>query len=221
MTDTDLKDLLERALTGGHGPAPDDQVSPAADLTRGHRLRRRRRAIGLAGAAAVVAVSLGSWAGIAAGGGASPQARAVPPRPATSAPLPQTAVLVAYTGRQVPGYRVAYAPRGWVIQGGNAFALVIAPRGDKDKSIDSFTGKLVVMLQSRDQHGTPPGRPVSVGGKPGRFSVQGTTQILYFRLPDRRWVDIQAPTALGWNAHQLARFGSGVRVLGNAQESRG
>src|SRR5205814_9438797 len=45
-------------------------------------------------------------------------------RPATSSPAtpepanaPHTATLVVYQGRQVPGYRVAYAPRGWVIQG--------------------------------------------------------------------------------------------------------
>ena len=131
------------------------------------------------------------------------------------------AMLVAYQGRQVPGYRVAYAPRGWVIQGGNAFALTIAPKGDKDKSFASFTGKLVVMLQSRDQHGRPPGAPLPVNGRPGRFSTQGNTQILYLKLADGSWVIIQAPTALGWHSRQLARFASGVRVIGNAQEGRG
>jgi hypothetical protein len=149
-------------------------------------------------------------------------------RPATSSPAtptpanaPHTATLVAYQGRQVPGYRVAYAPRGWVIQGGNVFALVIAAENDKDKSIDSFAGKLVVMLQSRDQHGAPAGVSLPVNGRPGRFSTQGETQILFCKLPGGRWADIQAPTALGWNSRQLARSASGVWVLGNVQEGGG
>ena len=40
----DLKDLLERALADGHGPARDALADPAGDLARGtHLLRRRTR----------------------------------------------------------------------------------------------------------------------------------------------------------------------------------
>jgi hypothetical protein len=60
-----------------------------------------------------------------------------------------------------------------------------------------------------------------VTGRPGRFSTQGKTQILLVKLPDGRRVGIQAPPALGWNSRQLARFASGVRILGNAQEGGG
>jgi len=212
----DTKELLERALADSHGPGPTHQVNAADDLARGRRLRRRRRTLGLAGAAAAAAgLTAGSLAATATGAGPHPGPQA------GSASTRHMAMLAAYQGRQVPGYRVAYAPRGWVIQGGNAFALTIAPKGDKDKSFASFTGKLVVMLQSRDQHGRPPGAPLPVNGRPGRFSTQGNTQILYFKLADGSWVIIQAPTALGWHSRQLARFASGVRVIGNAQEGRG
>jgi hypothetical protein len=206
----DVKELLERALADSHGPGPTRQVNAADDLARGRRLRRRRRTLGLA-----AGLTAGSLAATATGAGPHPGPQA------GSASTRHMAVLVAYQGRQVPGYRVAYAPRGWVIQGGNAFALTIAPKGDKDKSIASFTGKLVVLLQSRDQHGRPPGAPLPVNERPGRFSTQGNTQILYFKLADGRWAVVQAPTALGWDSRQLARFASGVRVIANAQEGRG
>ena len=73
-------------------------------------------------------------------------------------------------------------PSGWVIQGGNAYALVLAPQGDKDTNIDSFIGKLVVMLQSQDAHGSRPWRTSQpVAGRPGRFDVQGNTEILTYQ----------------------------------------
>src|SRR6185503_4736720 len=58
--------------------------------------------------------------------------------------------LVAWVGTQPPGYQVAWMPKGWVVQGSTPFSLVIAAPNDKDKSPDSYLGKLVFMLQSRD-----------------------------------------------------------------------
>ena len=129
--------------------------------------------------------------------------------------------LVAFTGDQVPGYQVAEVPEGWVIQGGTPFALVIGAKGDPDTNVDSFTGKLVVMLQSKDASPPTSGQSDPVNGHPGFLDVQGDTQILTFQRADSRWVVIQAPTSLGWDAAQLAQFASGVQVLGNAQPGRG
>jgi hypothetical protein len=58
--------------------------------------------------------------------------------------------LVAYTGQQPAGYQVAEMPAGWVVQGGNAYALTIAPRSDTNSDPSVFVGKIVVMLQSTD-----------------------------------------------------------------------
>ncbi len=112
-------------------------------------------------------------------------------------------------------------PSGWVIQGGNAFVLVLAPQGDKDTDINAFIGKLVVMLQSKDAHGPGPGTSQPVAGRPGRFDVQGNTEILTYRDQAGAQVVIQAPTFLGWNATRLAQFAAGVQVLHNAQQGRG
>jgi hypothetical protein len=226
---TDLKDLMVAALADGHGPDPDQQVTAAGDLARGRRLLRRRRAAGLAGGAAVAAAAAGITAvavSLTAAGPAAVRPEPVaagPSAPAgpASAPVTPAIALVSYAGSQIPGYQVAEVPSGWVLQGGNSFALVIAPAHDRDTSISSFSGKLVVMLKSSDEPvpTTDPRQPVA--GRPGYLSVQDDTQILIFQAANGAWVDIQAPTALGWNGTELAQFAAGVEVLGNAQPGRG
>lgn len=138
-----------------------------------------------------------------------------------TSPAATRIALVAYTGQQVPGYQVSEVPRGWDIQGGNAYALVLAPKGDTDTSIDSFIGKLVVMLQSRDASSPAAGTRQPVAGRPGWFDVQGDTQILTYRDAKGHWVVIQAPVSLGWDSARLAQFAAGVQVLHNAQQGRG
>ena len=113
-------------------------------------------------------------------------------------------------------------PKGWVVQGSTPFALVMAPPNDKDKSPDSYVGKLVVMLQSRDATAPPAdwaNQPVN--GREGKFDVQGDTQILTFKNASGQWVVIQAPVSLGWDSAELAKFGGGVQVLAAAQQGRG
>ncbi len=186
---------------------------------------RRRRLIGAGGVAAAAAVGalvpviLGQVGGGPAVGTSRPSHTAVATTPVAKGH--RSIALVAFTGDQIPGYQVAEVPSGWVVQGGNPFALVIAPKGDSDTSIDSFVGKLVVMLQSRDASAPTSGQSDPVNGHPGFLDVQGDTQILTFQRADGRWVVIQAPTLLGWDAAKLAQFASGVQVLSNAQQSRG
>jgi hypothetical protein len=218
----DVKDLLELALSDGHGPGPGGPADPAGDLARGRRLLRRRRLARLTGAAGAVAVAVAVPLAVNAGTGpARPGPAAGGTATGGTRPAAGGAALVAYTGQQPPGYRVAEVPSDWVIQGGNAYALVLAPRDDKNTSIDVFIGKLVVMLQSRDATAPTQGTPQPVAGRPGRFDVQGGTQILTYQDAAGQWVVIQAPTSLGWDSTRLARFAAGVQVLGNAQPGRG
>jgi hypothetical protein len=229
----DLKDLLELALSDV--PGRDARVDPAADLVRGRRLlrRRRQRLAGLAGVTA--AVLCGVLVPLALPGSA-PSHRPAPvavtshPQPGhsqpghTAAPAQQThqIKLVAWVGTQPPGYRVNWMPKGWVVQGSTPFALVMAPPNDKDKSPDSYVGKLVVMLQSRDATAPPADwADQPVNGRPGKFDVQGDTQILTFKNASGQWVVIQAPVSLGWDSAELAKFGGGVQVLAAAQQGRG
>jgi hypothetical protein len=228
---TDVKELLALALADGHGPGPDRDVPAAGDLARGRRLLRRRRLVGAAGGTAAAAGITAAALVLTAAG--PPAARVAPSAARAGGPA---IALVSYSGTQVPGYQVAAVPSGWVLQGGNAFALVIAPDHDTDTSISSFSGKIVVMLKSVDEP-VPTQEPrLPVAGRPGYLSVdngpvssrrpghagaEGGTQILIFRDARGSWVDIQVPTSLGWGRAELAQFAAGVQVLTNAQPGRG
>ena len=229
----DLKDLLELALSDV--PGRDARVDPAADLARGRRRlrRRRQRLAGLAGVTA--AVLCGVLVPLALQGSAPrydspPTAASSHAQPSRTQPgqtgapaTPSRQIkLVAWVGTQPPGYRVDWMPKGWVVQGSTPFALVMAPPDDKDKSPDSYVGKLVVMLQSRDATAPPAAwanQPVN--GREGKFDVQGDTQILTFKIASGQWVVVQAPVSLGWDSAELAKFAGGVQVLAAAQQGRG
>ena len=91
---------------------------------------------------------------------------------------------------------------------------MIAPNDDQDTSIYSYTGKLVVMLQSRSANGLPAGEiSQPVAGRPGRFDIQGDAEILTYQGADGRFIVIQAPTALDWNASRLAKFADRKSVV--------
>lgn len=228
---TDIKDLLELALKDV--PVGGRHAGPAEDLTRGRRLlrRRRQRMAGLAGVTA--AVLCGILVPLSLNGSAP--AAGHPVAAASSSPVssPSKAVstpadaahaikLVAWVGTQPPGYKVDWMPKGWVVQGSDPYALVMASPATKDKDPTVFIGKLVVMLQSADASAPPANwADQPVNGRPGKFDVQGDTQILIFKAAGGQWVDIQAPVSLGWDRAELAKFGGGVTVLGAAQAGRG
>jgi len=246
---SDVKSLLDLALDDPAAPAPGPR-DPGADLARAHRGLRRRRLTRTAGGLAV-AGALGLGAVTLVPGPHSPAAptpsgpvagavRSTPPvrSPSGTATTAITVDLVAYHGAQVPGYAVASVPKGWVIQGADAYVLTIAPRGTRDTEYTSFVNKLVVMLESVDAAPSDEGLLVQVGGRPARFVVQeeeqrpasaprgegpvlGATQLLHFTDAHGHRVVIQAPVALGWDAQRLARFAEGVQVLRTAQAGRG
>jgi hypothetical protein len=228
----DMKDLFELALSD------IPRTGQPADLARGRRLlrRRRQRMAGLAGVTAAVLCGIGVPLSL---GGSAPAAShpvaaasspvSTHPKAASSpthktTPVTQAHVikLVAWVGTQPPGYKVDWMPKGWVVQGSTPFALTMAAPGTKDKDPTVFVGKLVVMLQSADASAPPAtwaDQPVN--GRPGKFDVQGDTQILIFKVAGGQWVDIQAPVSLGWDSAELAKFGGGVTVLAAAQAGRG
>lgn len=228
---TDIKDLLELALKDV--PAGGRHAGPAEDLTRGRRLlrRRRQRMAGLAGVTA--AVLCGILVPLSLNGSAPAAGHPVAAATSSPVPSPSKAVstptdaahaikLVAWVGTQPPGYKVDWMPKGWVVQGSDPYALVMASPATKDKDPTVFIGKLVVMLQSADASAPPANwADQPVNGRPGKFDVQGDTQILIFKAAGGQWVDIQAPVSLGWDRAELAKFGGGVTVLGAAQAGRG
>ncbi len=229
---TDMKDLLEMALSDI--PRTSPPADPDEDLARGRRLlrRRRQRMAGLAGLTAAVLCGIGVPLALngSAPAASHPVAAASSPAPAhpkasvatTAAAQAHAIKLVAWVGTQPPGYQVDWMPKGWVVQGSDPYSLTMAPPGAKDKDPHVFIGKLVVMLQSRDASAPPASwADQPVNGRPGKFDVQDDTQILTFKVASGQWVVIQAPVSLGWDSAELAKFGGGVTVLAAAQQGRG
>jgi len=188
-------------------PAPDDIVR--GDLLRGRAAQRRRRfRRGVTGLGATAAVAVAAVAFTA--GQPSPS-----PGPASTG-----LDLVAYTGTQLPGFTVGKVPEGFVLQGSNSYSLDIALPDDKT-SLDSYEGKLVVALQSKDQGSIPDGKAVEVNGRPGTITkVDPTAAQLYYSDGSNKIV-IQSATKLGLTDEELVEFATSVTVTAKAQAGVG
>jgi hypothetical protein len=217
----DVKDLLELALAGEHGPDLGREIDVAGDLTRGRRLLRRHRLTAIIGgsgvAAGVAAVALGvNTAGAAgpAGHGHRPGASVTLPAAGTSSSATHPArggrarsvELVSYDGRQIPGFHVSR-----VLAGGNTFALFISPRGEQDTSVI-----VIVALRPGGEPAPAEGARVPVSGRLGFLRRQGSTETLTYRDSIGSWVDIHVPSSLGWHARQFAEFAAGIQIRSKA-----
>ena len=203
-----------------------DDAAIASDLRRGRDalVTRRRRRAGAAGAAAIGVVAVSSLSYALASGGSSRPPQAVAPRTvvthtsgkATSTSTPAIQLL-AYGGKQLPGYSVKRVPKGYVLQGISGSVLDIAESGDHSP-LDTFVGKLVVMLN--DHAGPATGTPVSVSGHPGRIDDQdGVLSLTY--SDGTHNVEVQSWSNIHLSRDQLVQFAEGVTVLPSAQEGHG
>ncbi len=224
-----MKDLSSLLHDAAHTPrtAPtNEQVD--ADVSRGRRAMHRRTARRVGTRSVLVgALALGTFAVVhpQGGGGSNPGAvTAQPQAPSSAAPIvtSKPVELVAYTGKQPPGYTVGSIPAGWEVQGVDDYNLVIAPVGLPNKRLDVFEGKLVVMLGSVGQKAPTDGVTVAVGSRQGLVShFNPGAPILYFTDAAGHLVVIQQPKALHWSDAQLAAFGSGVHVNATAKQGLG
>ena len=218
---TDLRTLLSYAA---------DEIEPApgtvdADLVRGRRALRRRHAQRTAAPLLLVTAGAAAFAVMQGTDPARPPLHAVLhsplPVPRITAPAATGIRLVAYTGQQPSGYRVAYVPAGWEVQGANAFAMTIAPKGFADQQPDSFVGKLLVMLQSSDAPATPEGTPRPVGTGTGYLRHTEGIVVLTYQDSAKHWVQLQVPPTLHWSDDDVAAFAAGVEVTKDAVAGRG
>jgi hypothetical protein len=222
---SDITELLQQA--GHPGEPHPSRETVEADVRRGRAaLARTRRRFALRasviGVAAASALVVGALAiGPEDAGGPHERGQAASP-PAGDPPSAGAQVeLVAYTEEQLDGFIVDRVPQGWFLQGSSQFSLTIAPEGDNTHP-DNFIGKLVVMLLSQDaRQELPRGEPVEVAGEDGVVDHQGPVTVLTYTDADGRFVQIQAPKALGWATDQLTRFAEGVEVTANAKQGRG
>jgi hypothetical protein len=222
-----MPDPMTRLAALHDGPlAAVDDAAIASDLRRGRAalVTRHRRRAGAVGAAAIGVVAVSSLSYALASGGSPRASQAAAPRTvvthasgkATSTSTPAIQLL-AYSGKQLPGYSVKRVPKGYVLQGISGSVLDIAESGDHS-SLNTFDGKLVVMLN--DHAGPATGTPVSVSGHPGRIDDQDGVLILTYSDGTHN-VEVQSWSNIHLSRDQLVQFAEGVTVLPSAQEGHG
>jgi hypothetical protein len=212
-----MTDLHTRLLEASRPGAEPAAYVVDQDVARGRRAlaRRNMRRVGTRGVL-VAAAAVGTLVITQTGGGTSHPGQA-----ATQTAGSRTQ-LVAYTGTQPKGFTVDSVPSGWEIQGVNGYALTIAANGDPDQSLDSFAGKLAVMLLSKSASIPTSGTHVSVGATTGIVShVDPSTAQLFYTDAAGHAVVIQVPASLHWTDQEIGEFGSAVHVNASAQAGVG
>ncbi|MFY1696311.1 hypothetical protein [Solwaraspora sp. WMMA2101] len=131
--------------------------------------------------------------------------------------------LVAYTGSQPEGYKLATVPQGWVVQGSDAWSLVLAPADTADTDPNSLAGKIAVSTQAQMPSGLP-SESVTVNGLAGHLvTMEDNTdgRTLFVEQPGGGYLTIQVWDGLGWTGEQIVEFAGGIEVTGDAQQTVG
>ncbi|GAA2531404.1 hypothetical protein [Winogradskya humida] len=240
----DLRSGLDQVAGPAREPT-DGQVD--ADIARGRSaLRRRRTMQGAAGSAFAAVAVVAAVAFTATHSGSTAPAYTAEGAPAATASATAELALVAYKGKQPAGFTVDKVPDGWFIQASDEGALVIAPE-DPSTPVDdpwrgpsaqqpvkpsvapledpeSFVGKIVVFLQSKDQGAPEGGKKVKVGDADGVLvgdpaGSDGTT--LWIEQPNKIYAQVQFWQKIGLTADQMVEFGAGVHVHKGAVQGVG
>jgi hypothetical protein len=207
----DVNDRLT-ALAKRPGPPPSE-LTIAGDVRRGAAALRRRRArrasVGVAVAISTLGVAVAVLQQPTSHNPVSKQ------HATTSKPADGRLTLIAYHGKQLPGFKVRQIPSGYVLQGSTASVLAIAEPGDHS-SVDDFRRKLVVTVTEATANERIHGSPVDVGGHRGaiRTGNDGVTMLQYHA--GRRLVNVQAWSNLHLTREQVVKFAEGITVTAHA-----
>jgi hypothetical protein len=243
----DLRSGLDQIAGPAQEPT-DGQLD--ADIARGRRALRRRRTMQAAAGSAFAAVAVVAAVSFTAthSGSTAPAytAEGAPAATASSAPVTGKLELVAYKGKQPAGFTVDKVPDGWFIQNSDEGSLVIAPE-DPSTPVDnpyngpkgqprvepsvpplddphSFVGKIVVMLQSKDQSAPEGGRKVKVGEADGVLvgdPAGSDATTLWIEQPNDIYAQVQFWQKIGLTGDQMVEFGAGVHVHKDAVQGVG
>ena len=217
-----MSDMIDR-LHDLKSFEPDTQVTDSqasADVLRGRSaLRQRRLRWTSAGAMTCVAAACVAGAVIGTRGGAAPARHTGQAATQHRTEHSIKIRLVSYSGDQEPGFTVATVPAGYVLQGAKQDVLDIAPASDHS-SLDAFTGKLVVMLQSVDVQPDDSGTPVTINGHQGYLRHDDVATVLEYS-DGTHDVIVQAWNNIALTDEQLVQFAEGVTVTAAVQAGRG
>ncbi|GLY04470.1 hypothetical protein [Actinoplanes sp. NBRC 101535] len=219
-----MMDLQERLRRFGGTVETTVPEMIAADIVRGRRAVRRRRAAQAATGAAVAAVAAFTFTTVA-GQPAVPGARS------TAESVTGGLALVDYRGEQPKYFTIAKVPEGYFIQNDDETGLMIAPDRarnpgpDVDPSKDTlydprfYTDKIGIFLERSDYRGPQEGDTVTVAGRPAVVHPIGDTTQLIIAVSDRVSATIQADVPI--TRAQLLELGEGLTVSREAIDRMG
>lgn len=209
-----MHDVNERlgALGKRPGPPPSAQTI-AGDLRRGAAALKRQRARRASFGAAVAIGTLGVAVAVLEHPTIEHSASKEPT--STTRPAGDTLALVAYRGKQLPGFKVRQIPAGYILQGSTPSVLAIAEPGDHT-SVDDFRRKLVVTVTAATADERIHGAHVEVGDHPGAIRTGGSGVMMLQYVAGKRLVNVQAWSNLHLTREQLVQFAEGITVTGHA-----
>jgi len=122
--------------------------------------------------------------------------------------------LVAYAGKQLPGFKVDRVPEGFVLQGSTSSSLVLARQGEQSP-VQFFVDKILVSLQSADVESLGDGVDVTVKGSPGVISQNEGTRMLQCN-DGKNSLLIQVWSGIELTDSQIVSFAEGISVTSEA-----
>ncbi|HEY3530966.1 MAG TPA: hypothetical protein VGK78_17610 [Nocardioides sp.] len=203
---TGLQTLLEEAAE--HPAEHPAGLDVAADLRRGHRALRRRRARWAA---------LGVTGGLVVAGGATYTALSV--HHETTTEIQPTDGPTSSAPLRTTYFDVPTPPPGWHVVGDRPQYVMIS-RDGSDADLDTFAGQLVVMLSDgKEDYGV--GSVEHFDGRTFYVNTENADDtILAVRADDGNWLQLQYPRT-AFEVHTMVVYLDGVRLKPGAQPALG
>jgi hypothetical protein len=233
---SDLRSIMTEAVSSG--PARTAPVVVDADLARGRKALRRHRLtrVGAGSGLALTAAAVSAFLIVSPLSSSTPdKAPAAPAAAAATSDSSGSSLkgfsLVAYTGKQPPGYTLDRLPEGWKVFSSDGGALTLAPKTLKEKpapdGVVVFDNKVAVSQEHSVPSGvdkdevTVDGHPAVIAHMLGRGSKPDGTLTLFLKQRADVYLSIQVAPEIGWNNEQIAQFAGGVHITDDAVVSVG
>jgi hypothetical protein len=204
--------------------APEETV--AADVSRGRRAVRRRRAVQAVGGSTFAVAGIMAALAFTGAPGGGPGATSPPPAVARDAGSALT--LVRYSGPQPAYFTIDKVPEGFFIQKDYYGGLTIAPVSARNPAPDvdpskspmydpqSLEGKIAVYLEQKEYRGEVAGERITVGGFPAVLHPIGPTWQLIMTVHPDVYATLQFDVPL--SREQILELGAGLHVHQDAIE---
>lgn len=229
-------DLHQRLEEIAGPPLPPTIQQLEADLTRGRRALRRRRAVQTVASAALAVAAMLVGFTFTRGAGA-PDGRAVEVPAAAPGATPATE-LMEYAGEQPAGYTLKKVPSGYAVLSDDDGVVVLAPRDEqgpapkvdpfRDRGYDRrvYAHKVRISVETTDDMSLGAGDGIKVAGRQG-ILTKGPTGMpdsdigwsVWALEKDDSWLIVHFGDGFKLSRSEMIELAAGVTVSRNAKRN--